>query len=195
MNKYPDYVKKYRPKGTIVKKTRNTYYVYEATSKIVEGKTYPVQVIKGLKGKIDENGFHETTINHVNTENISINEYGFTNYLLKYLKDYIILKASKYKKIDSILVYKSFILYLSPNSYLINDKIVVDIDVLIRDYHVNIAREIKSIEKLIEYDLKVLENLKYICKVYFSNREYYTDLTNEQIKLLNKLGVRQDELK
>lgn len=46
--KYPDYVKQYRPKGTVVKKVNDTYYAYYATSKRVPGKNYPVQEIKGL---------------------------------------------------------------------------------------------------------------------------------------------------
>ncbi len=59
-NKYPSYVNKFRPKETIIKKVNDVYYVYKATSKRVEGKKYPVQVIEGIIGKIDEDGFHDT---------------------------------------------------------------------------------------------------------------------------------------
>ena len=66
-NNYPDYVNLYKPKGTIVKKVNNTYYAYEDTSKRIEGKKYPVEVVKGVIGKIDEYGFH-------NTEKVIIDE-------------------------------------------------------------------------------------------------------------------------
>lgn len=42
---YPNYVKKYKPKGTIIKKMKDTYYVYYATSKRVPNKKSPIQVI------------------------------------------------------------------------------------------------------------------------------------------------------
>ena len=50
--RYPDYVKQFRPKGTIVKRVNDTYYAYYATSKRVPDKKYPVQIIKGLAGRI-----------------------------------------------------------------------------------------------------------------------------------------------
>lgn len=56
-NNYPDYVNLYKYKGTIIKKVNNIYYVYEATSKKIEGKKYPLQIVKEAIGKIDENGF------------------------------------------------------------------------------------------------------------------------------------------
>ena len=57
--RYPDFVKKYRPKGTNVKRVNDIYYAYYATSKRVPDKKYPVQIIEGLAGRIDESGFHD----------------------------------------------------------------------------------------------------------------------------------------
>lgn len=76
-------------KGTIIKKVNDTYYAYFATSKRVSGKSYPVQVIKGLAGKIDKNGFHQLSSAVVDTQNIVIGECGFTNFLLKFEEEYI----------------------------------------------------------------------------------------------------------
>lgn len=39
--RYPDYVKQFKLKGTIVKKVNGTYYAYYATSKRVPDKKYP----------------------------------------------------------------------------------------------------------------------------------------------------------
>lgn len=86
---YPDYIKKYRPKGTIIKKVNNSYYAYHDTSRRVLDKKYPVQVIKGLAGKIDEHGFHPLTRAVVDTEKVIIRECGFTNFQLKFEKEYI----------------------------------------------------------------------------------------------------------
>ena len=82
--RYPDYVKQFRPKGTIVKRVNDTYYAYYATSKRVPDKKYPVQIIKGLAGRIDESGFHRLSKAFVETGHIVIRECGFTNFLLKF---------------------------------------------------------------------------------------------------------------
>ena len=41
---YPDWVQKYREKGTTVKKVGNNFYLYRHSSKRVPGKKYPVPV-------------------------------------------------------------------------------------------------------------------------------------------------------
>ena len=42
--KYPDWVQKYRTKGTTVKKKGDSYYLYKRTSRRVKGKKYPQPV-------------------------------------------------------------------------------------------------------------------------------------------------------
>ena len=117
--KYPDYVKQYRPKGTVVKKVNDTYYAYYATSKRVPGKNYPVQEIKGLAGKIDRWGFHPLSRALVDTEHVVIRECGFTNFLLKFEEEYISRRSGPVKERRDL--YYSMIVYLSNNSYL-NDR-------------------------------------------------------------------------
>ena len=105
--KYPDYISKFRPKGTIVKSVRGVYYVYKATSKRVEGKKYPVQVIEKLLGKIDENGFHSLDHALVDTTRVRIREYGFTNYLIQY-EDMFCAKQNKGTKALQRSLYVNF---------------------------------------------------------------------------------------
>ena len=50
---YPEWVYKFKTKGTTVKKVGNRYYLYETTSKRVPGKKYP-QPIEKYIGAIDE---------------------------------------------------------------------------------------------------------------------------------------------
>ena len=48
---YPEWVQKFRTKGTTVKKKGDAYYLYKRTSKRVPGKKYPQPVDRYL-GKI-----------------------------------------------------------------------------------------------------------------------------------------------
>lgn len=191
--KYPDYVKKYRPKGTIVKKVKGIFYVYEATSKRVEGKSYPVQVIGGLVGKIDEKGYHKSTKKIVDVSQTKIFEYGFTNFLLSYEKSILFEKKTVF--INKSL-FRSLIVYMSPNSYLINEEIpILTIDELKEKYNFSVSRKLKTLSDFIEYDLKLLEPLKYICMVEINKTKIYPEMTKEQKEILEKLGIDYDRIK
>ena len=113
--RYPDYVRRFRPKGTVVKRVNSTYYAYYATSKRVPDKKYPVQVIKGLAGRIDESGFHPLSKAFVETEHVIVRECGFTNFLLKFEEEYISRRKGTVKERKNL--YRSMIVYLSNNSY------------------------------------------------------------------------------
>lgn len=195
MNKYPDYVNKFRPKGTIIKKVNDTYYVYEATSKRVEGKKYPVQVVKGVIGKIDTSGFHSTEKVKVDSI-VSIKECGFTNYILLF-KDSLLKDINLSQKMqDRITILHSLICYLSPNSYLLNQyNDILNIDELINKYKISLGKQILSIERIIEHKINEIEDLKYICRVYIDGRELKSTLTDSQINLIKKLGVMEDDIK
>lgn len=196
MNKYPDYVNKYRPKGTIIKKVNNTYYVYEAKSKRVEGKKYPIQVIKGVIGKIDENGFHSTEKVEIN-QDIIVRECGFTNLILKYKDTFMEDKLANFKKEDKEIILYSLIYYLSNNTYLQEGKvkIITSIDELVTKYHLSLGRQIAMIEKVIEAKLAEIESLKYICRVYIGQKELKTTITKQQKEIIAKLMVDENELR
>lgn len=196
MNKYPDYVNKYRPKGTIIKKVNNTYYVYEAKSKRVEGKKYPIQVIKGVIGKIDENGFHSTEKVEIN-QDIIVRECGFTNLILKYKDTFMEDKLANFKKEDKEIILYSLIYYLSNNTYLQEGKvkIITSIDELVTKYHLSLGRQIAMVEKVIEVKLAEIESLKYICRVYIGQKELKTTITKQQKEIIAKLMVDENELR
>ena len=159
--RYPDYVKQFRPKGTIVKKVNDSFYAYYATSKRIPDKKYPVQVIRGLAGKIDEQGFHPLTKAIVDTEHVVIRECGFTNFLLKFEEEYVSRRRNESRK-ESRNLYRSMIVYLSNNSYLSDDPdtIIYSSEEMIRRFHIGIPNQITAISKICEYDLKELEALK-----------------------------------
>lgn len=193
--RYPDYVKEYRPKGTIIKKVNNTYYAYYATSKRTKDKSYPVQVITGLAGIIDQYGFHKTNRNVVDVTSVIIRESGFTNYLLKFEDEYILKRHESIKQKKSI--YRSLIVYLSNNSYLIDDKSIkiYSIQELVDKFHIGIPNQITSLEKMIGHKLNKLDQLKYICSVSMGNRMYESKLSDNQKQLLNELGLSEDDIR
>ncbi len=195
MNKYPDYVNKFRSKGTIIKKVNNVFYLYEATSKRVEGKKYPVQVVKGIIGKIDENGFHRTEKIMLDDE-VIIMESGFTNYILLH-KEIIINDFNlQFKKKDREIILNSMICYLSSNSYLLlNNKQIYSINELINKYKISLGKQISIIERVIERKLTEIEDLKYICRVYIGNKEIKSTLNKKQKEILEKIGINEYDIK
>lgn len=193
--KYPDYVKENRPKGTIVKRVNDTYYAYYATSKRVPGKTYPVQEIKGLAGKIDRNGFHPLSRAVVDTEHVTIRECGFTNFLLKFEEEYVSRRKEPIKERKNI--YYSMIVYFSNNSYL-NDEPGIKIypaEELAEKFHISIPKQVTAISRLCEHPLEELEPLKYICKVRMGKRSFQSELTGAQKELIERLGIEEHEIR
>lgn len=193
--RYPDYVKQFRPKGTIIKRVNETYYAYYATSKRVPEKSYPVQVIKGLAGKIDKNGFHPLSKAVVDTEHVIIRECGFTNFLLKFEEEYISRRREAVRERRNI--YRSMIVYLSNNSYLNDepDTTIYTVNELAERFHIGIPNQITAISKISEYDPEELEGLKYICNVRMGNRVFPSELTGSQKELIERLGITEDEIR
>lgn len=190
--RYPEYVRQFRPKGTIVKKVNNSFYAYYATSKRVPDKKYPVQVIRGLAGRIDEHGFHPLTRAVVDTEKVIIRECGFTNFLLKFEAEYVSRRSERMAERKNL--YRSMIVYLSNNSYLNDDPgtTIYSCEEMVRRFHVGIPNQITAISRICEYSMEELEPLKYICSVRMGNRMFQSELTGAQQELLKKIGVDEE---
>ena len=200
--RYPDYVKKYRPKGTVVKKVGSTYYAYYATSKRVPGKDYPVQVIKGLAGRIDSHGFHEQTRMVLDTKRVVVRECGFTNYLLMFEDEYITHFRHKDTDGKGITVkarrdiYRSLIIYLSGNSYLNDEQdCIYATEELSEKFGLGIPRQLTAISKMVEIPLSELEPLKYICSVEIDGKRFESELTEEQRGTLERLGIDERNIR
>lgn len=194
--RYPDYVKQFRPKGTVVKKINGTYYAYNATSKRVPGKKYPVQVVEGIAGKIDETGFHPATRARIEIDRVDVRECGFTNYLLLFEELYMAHNLRWAKK-DARIIYRSLIVYLSNNSYLNDDPHceICATGELADRYGIGIPNQLKAIERLIECDFEQLEQLKYICNVRIGDRLIRSSLTGAQRKLMEVLNIDEDDIR
>ncbi len=194
--RYPDYVKQFRPKGTVVKKINGTYYAYNATSKRVPGKKYPVQVVEGIAGKIDETGFHPVTKARIEIDRVDVRECGFTNYLLLFEELYM-AHNRRWTRKDARIIYRSLVVYLSGNSYL-NDDPHSEIQTpgeLVDRYGIGIPNQLKAIERLIECEFVRLEQLKYICNVRIGDRLIRSSLTAAQKKLMEELNIDEDDIR
>ena len=186
---YPDYVKKYKPKGTIVKFVRNQYYVYEATSKRVPGKKYPQQVIGDLVGKIDYSGFHKSTKCLCDISNPIIREFGFSRLMMKFYDDF--KGRNNLNKRDSKNLYITFLLMLSPQSYLQDEE---DFEVISKEricnkFNMSICQQLDAILKSTGFDKEKLEPLKYICTVKLGTRIIVGKLNDTQKEIIESMGI------
>ena len=90
------------------------------------------------------------------------------------------------------------IVYLSSNSYLIDNKKIpiYTIEELESIYSISLPKQLNALKKIAEIDtLLILEPLKYICRVYIGNKEFKSDLSQTQKELIMKLGVNEDEIR
>jgi len=201
--RYPDYVKENRPKGTIVKKVNGVYYAYYATSRREPGKKYPVQVIRGLAGRIDEHGFHKQTRMVLETKYVKVRECGFTNYLMMFEDEYIThLKGTGVDKKTFPVktrrnIYRSMIVYLSGNSYLTEEEgtTIYTTEEMSERYGIGIPWQLTAISKMIEIPLSELEPLKYICSVEMSGKRFESELTEGQKEAIRRLGIHEEDIR
>lgn len=114
---YPESIRRFRPKGTCLKKAGDIYNVYQVTSKRMPGKKYPVPQTGPLLGYIDGQDFHEKKKQVFDVEGFTSYEYGYTAFLLLHEDDF----ASRFKKSHGKLlakeikeVFRNIILILSP---------------------------------------------------------------------------------
>lgn len=198
MNRYPEEITRFRPKGTVIKRINNQYYVYEATSKRIPGKSYPVQVLGNLVGKIDNKGFIPIKRVVIEGDEVDIREVGFTNYLLLFENDFILDSiGNATSKKTKRHIYRNIIVYLSPASYL-NDEAdftyenIFDIE---KRYNFSLIKQLNCIEKMTNQKLDDIDPLKSICRVIVNNKKLKTTLTECQKELITKLGVRKDDIR
>lgn len=190
--KYPEYVKKYKPKGTIVKFVRDQYYVYKATSKRVPGKKYPQQVVGDLVGKIDYLGFHKSTKCLCDISNPIIREFGFSRLMMKFYDDFKC--RNNLSKKDSKNLYITFLLMLSPQSYLQDEEDfeIVSQDKIISKFNMSVCQQLDAILKSTSFDRKELESLKYICSVRLGTRVIVGKLTDSQKQIIENMGIKNE---
>jgi len=189
MDKYPDYVRAFKPKGTIAKRKGGVFYVYEATSKRVPGKGYPVQVVGPLVGRVDGAGFHPNQKVSIDLGSCRIREYGFTDYLLLFSDSFVAKRPSGMTAEESLEAFRSYIVFLSPSSYLA-DGGRMSPEALSRKWRLSASQQVKGIMRLIEpTTLADIEPLKSLFAIGDARRMVRSEPTPGQAALLKRLGV------
>lgn len=182
---YPEWVQKYRERGTTVKKKGDAYYLYRRTSKRVPGKKYP-QPVDTYIGIITPEGVVKTQKKKVTLTNIEVREYGFSKALLEICpqgwKDAI---GNEWEDVLKLIVFrKSHLTYFADN-YEFKDS---------SDFHCSFGAQAGMLEKRIyrEYKIKIedLEILKDIFLVRMGKEEAVSHINDQQQMLLNRINVK-----
>lgn len=177
MADYPDWVKKFRRKGTAIKKVGNSYYLYQHTSKRVPGKKYPQAVDKFI-GVITPDGVVEKNKKKVSLEDIEVYKYGFSYTLYSICPE----KWKKSLKDEWIAVLKSIISYYSPNSYLlleVNDECSKSVSLYER-----------KLFDFLNISLEELLSLSTIYLLRFKDRDVISKINDDQNEILDRLNVK-----
>lgn len=182
---YPEWVQKYREKGTTIKKKGDAYYLYKRTSKRVPGKKYP-QPVDTYVGIITPEGVVKTQRKRVELTDIEVREYGYSRTLLELCPQE--WKNSLGDEWEDVL--KTLILRWSPQSYIGRNYTMKDP----KEFHCSFGSQAGMLSRRIykEYkiDLRELEMLKGIYLVYIGKEEAVSRIGEAQGKLLGRLGVK-----
>lgn len=182
---YPEWVQKYRERGTTVKKKGDSYYLYKRTSKRVPGKKYP-QPVDTYIGIITPEGVEKTQKKKVTLTDIEVREYGFSKALLEICpqgwKDAV---GNEWMDVLKLIVFrKSHLIYFADH-YEFRDP---------GDFHCSFGAQAGMLEKRIcrEYKIKLedLEILKDIYLVHIGKEEAVSHINDQQQMLLNRINVK-----
>lgn len=182
---YPEWVQKYRERGTTVKKKGDSYYLYKRTSKRVPGKKYP-QPVDTYIGIITPEGVEKTQKKKVTLTDIEVREYGFSKALLEICpqgwKDAV---GNEWMDVLKLIVFrKSHLTYFADHYEFRNPS----------DFHCSFGAQAGMLEKRIyrEYKVKLedLEILKDIYLVHIGKEEAVSHINDQQQMLLNRINVK-----
>lgn len=183
---YPDWVQEQKTIGTTVKKVGNNYYLYKHSSKRVPGKKNPVPVDTYI-GKITPAGIERSSSRKIDTTDteVTVKEYGFSRLveLLCPVGWKEPLGKDWQKVLDFIIVRES------PESYITQIRKVPES----LDPHVQLGAQKAALQRRIkkEYgvEFKELRLLSTVYTVRIAGKNLISKISDEQEKLLKKLGL------
>lgn len=181
---YPEWVQQQRTKGTTVKKVGNTYYLYKRTSKRVPGKKYP-QPVDTYIGIITPDGIIERKRQQLATTSIKVKEYGFSKAVWDSCPDgWKKAVGEGWEDKLACMIMKS-----SPESYLAMDMDVKGEDELSFSAASQAGMLSRRFYKKYGVEFGSLEVLKTIYLVYIDSHAFVSEVTDEQMMLLEKISV------
>ncbi len=186
--KYPDWVQKYRTKGTTVKKKGDAYYLYKRTSRRVPGKKYP-QPVDTYIGVITPDGVVESDRRKVSLSGIEVKEFGFSKTVEILCPDeWKAPLGEDWEDVLSILISKR-----SPETYLRKERQLRSEDEFHYQFGSQMGMLSRRIYKKYHVGLEELEPLKSIYLVYLGKEKVVSKINEAQGELLKRLGIG-DEL-
>lgn len=180
MSRYPDWVNKYKKKGTVIKKVGESYYMYTNTSKYVKGKKYP-QPVQHFIGIVTPNGVVESHKQKVSLTDIEVFEYGFSAAMLELCPENwkTSLKSDWYDVLCAIITRHS------PNSYILNDKTYHN---EVSTHH-NLKTQEERMEEKMSMRIHELYTLKQIYVLHIDGKMIISKIHNDQKELISRLGI------
>lgn len=182
--KYPDWVQKYRTRGTTVKKRGDTYYLYKRTSRRVKGKKYP-QPVDTYIGVITPGGVIPSSKRKVTLTDAEVWEYGFSKALWELCPEgWKKPLGDDWEDVLSIIIVKN-----SPASYIKRERQVKKES----DFRYQFAAQTASLSRRIYkehgIDIEELHELDTIYLIRVDRHELISRISEAQQVLLDKTGV------
>ncbi len=182
---YPDWVQKYREKGTTVKKVGNNFYLYRHSSKRVPGKKYPVPVDTYL-GKITPDGLEkEQAKRKVGTGEVEVKEFGFSKAVEQLCpQSWKEPLGTEWKNTLDFIIKRE-----SPESYIVKIRDVPEE----LDPRIQLGAQIGMLNRRMKndygVDMKDLKILKTVYAVYVGKKVLLSKTNEKQESLIAKLGI------
>ena len=182
---YPDWVQKYREKGTTVKKVGNNFYLYRHSSKRVPGKKYPVPVDTYL-GKITPDGLEkEQAKRKVGTGEVEVKEFGFSKAVEQLCpQSWKEPLGTEWKNTLDFIIMRE-----SPESYIVKIRDVPEE----LDPRIQLGAQIGMLNRRMKndygVDMKDLKILKTVYAVYVGKKVLLSKTNEKQESLIAKLGI------
>ena len=185
--KYPDWVQKYRTKGTTVKKKGDSYYLYKRTSRRVKGKKYP-QPVDTYIGVITPDGVVKSNNKKVSLTDAQVWEYGFSKAVWELCPDdWKKPLGDDWEDVLSIILFKQ-----SPTSYIQRNRTIKKESDFRYQFAAQTASLSRRIHKQCGVGLEELHKLDRIYLVCLDKTEIISKVYEEQRELLDKVRVVLD---
>lgn len=185
--KYPEWVQKYRIRGTTVKKKGDSYYLYKRTSRRVKGKKYP-QPVDTYIGVITPNGVIQSNKKKVSLTDAEVWEYGFSKAVWELCPDdWKKPLGDDWEDVLSIILFKQ-----SPTSYIQRTRTIKNESDFRYQFAAQTASLSRRIYKTCGVGLEELHQLETIYLICLGKTEIISRIHEEQRGLLRKIQVAFD---
>jgi hypothetical protein len=181
---YPDWVQKYRTRGTTVKKKGERYYLYKRTSRRVPGKKYP-QPVDTYIGVITPEGVIQSDKKKVTLTDASVKEFGFSRAVeILCPQSWKEPLGKEWRKVLDFVILKE-----SAESYISAERGSVET----LDPHIQYGAQksslIRRMQKETGADLKDLKRLSTIYLIYMDGNKLISRISDEQREILERFHI------